>query len=288
MIAALATSLCALAIAVSSSNPARAETCLAAPKSAASAGSHWYYHLDRATQHKCWHLVADARKGGARQDRSAALRAESQPQPAAQPQGEGDAPPVTAPMMKDVVQRLTQPFDAAPSQLSASSTNRGNAFAPAPAVTDAPPIQTADPATTPAVASDPPVRAADAPARNDAAPADAAETAMAIAPPAPSPAREAVASKLNAATPDAANMRMLPFAIGAFAASLLAAALVYASARRREQTIVRIVDLNTREPSRWSARDIADAPLAATAFLREDENRAADLRPARPSRRRAA
>jgi hypothetical protein len=34
---------------------ARAEDCLAAPNSAAPKGSHWYYHLNRATQQKCWY-----------------------------------------------------------------------------------------------------------------------------------------------------------------------------------------------------------------------------------------
>ena len=36
---------------------ARAEDdCLTAPNGAAPAGSHWYYHEDRATQRKCWHV----------------------------------------------------------------------------------------------------------------------------------------------------------------------------------------------------------------------------------------
>jgi hypothetical protein len=35
---------------------ARADDCLAAPKSPVPKGSHWYYHLDRATQQKCWHV----------------------------------------------------------------------------------------------------------------------------------------------------------------------------------------------------------------------------------------
>ncbi len=36
---------------------ARAEDdCLTAPNAAAPPGSHWYYHEDRATQRKCWHV----------------------------------------------------------------------------------------------------------------------------------------------------------------------------------------------------------------------------------------
>ncbi|MGA8816588.1 MAG: hypothetical protein WB624_04805, partial [Xanthobacteraceae bacterium] len=37
---------------------ARAENCAAAPKAAAPQGQHWYYHVDRATRHKCWYLHA--------------------------------------------------------------------------------------------------------------------------------------------------------------------------------------------------------------------------------------
>jgi len=39
-------------------NIARADDCLAQPNSNAPEGSHWYYHIDRATQRKCWYLRA--------------------------------------------------------------------------------------------------------------------------------------------------------------------------------------------------------------------------------------
>jgi len=35
---------------------ALADDCLAAPNSPAPKGSHWYYHLNRATQQKCWYV----------------------------------------------------------------------------------------------------------------------------------------------------------------------------------------------------------------------------------------
>jgi hypothetical protein len=35
---------------------ARADDCLAAPNSPAPKGSHWFYHLNRATQQKCWYV----------------------------------------------------------------------------------------------------------------------------------------------------------------------------------------------------------------------------------------
>jgi hypothetical protein len=37
-------------------NTARADDCLAQPDSSAPEGSHWYFHIDRATQRKCWYL----------------------------------------------------------------------------------------------------------------------------------------------------------------------------------------------------------------------------------------
>jgi hypothetical protein len=39
-------------------NAARADDCLTEPNSPAPEGSHWYYHIDRATQRKCWHVRA--------------------------------------------------------------------------------------------------------------------------------------------------------------------------------------------------------------------------------------
>src|SRR5512143_911469 len=39
-------------------NIARADDCLAAPNSAAPAGSHWYYYTDPARHRKCWFLRA--------------------------------------------------------------------------------------------------------------------------------------------------------------------------------------------------------------------------------------
>jgi hypothetical protein len=39
-------------------NTAHADDCLTEPNSSAPAGSHWYYHLDRAKQRKCWYIGA--------------------------------------------------------------------------------------------------------------------------------------------------------------------------------------------------------------------------------------
>jgi hypothetical protein len=39
-------------------NTARADDCLTAPNAPAPPGSHWYYHMDRANQRKCWYVRA--------------------------------------------------------------------------------------------------------------------------------------------------------------------------------------------------------------------------------------
>jgi hypothetical protein len=41
---------------------ARASDCLAAPNSPAPKGSHWYYHLNRETQQKCWYVRASEKQ----------------------------------------------------------------------------------------------------------------------------------------------------------------------------------------------------------------------------------
>jgi hypothetical protein len=42
---------------------ARADDCLAEPNSPAPAGSHWYYHVDKTTQRKCWYIRATEQPG---------------------------------------------------------------------------------------------------------------------------------------------------------------------------------------------------------------------------------
>jgi hypothetical protein len=37
-----------------------ADDCLAAPNRPPATGGHWYYHLDRASDRKCWYLVEPA------------------------------------------------------------------------------------------------------------------------------------------------------------------------------------------------------------------------------------
>ena len=66
---------------------ARAEACLAAPKTAAPGGQHWYFHIDRATRRKCWYLHAAGQlrhRAALRHHAVAAADAEAEPAPETQ------------------------------------------------------------------------------------------------------------------------------------------------------------------------------------------------------------
>ena len=58
---------------------ARADDCLIAPNSPAPQGTHWYYHVDRADQRKCWYVRASSQPA-----QQAAAQATSEAAPAAQ------------------------------------------------------------------------------------------------------------------------------------------------------------------------------------------------------------
>jgi len=310
-IAALATSLSALTLSLLNSGAARAEdTCLTTPKSGAPAGGHWRYRLERGTQRKCWHLATDGRKGESQkaqnqQDqkegqsqkgRNAALRAEPQAEPdtLTQPQLPAEKLTQTEPQpgpapMNDAVQRFTQPLPRAASPVPAAPQSFGSAFPP---VQSAPPVQAADPAAPSNVVTTPAPAAADALPRvsADTTP-DAQNAAPSAEQPAPAQPPAPVAAKRKAAPADVDTMRMLPFAIGALAASLVAAGFIFASASRRRQdsAIVRIVDLNTKAPPRRVARDVASPPLAMREPWQDEGNEEADALQRQPlTRRRAA
>jgi hypothetical protein len=66
---------------------ARADTCLAAPKTAAPGGQHWYFHIDRSTRRKCWYLHAAGQlrhRAALRHHAVAAADAEAEPAPETQ------------------------------------------------------------------------------------------------------------------------------------------------------------------------------------------------------------
>lgn len=229
---ALATCACAFAMSSWSTQAAPAATCATAPKSAAPEGSHWRYRTDRSTNRKCWYLASE----GGRRTRAVAMPTDTAPEAEVRP----PAPPVSS----EGIKRLTQWLEETAPRPSPQSTAPVAASAPVEAA--------------PAPVSEP---VAAAPERTDP-PVVQERVAEAQEPPAPAPAfvpvqqpTQPVAAPKNAAAAgtvrvDADPMTMLPFAFGALAAALLAAgAIIFASgARRRQQTIVRIVDLNAKPP----------------------------------------
>ena len=76
-------------------NTARADDCLTAPNSLAPQGTHWYYHVDRTNQRKCWYVHATSQPA-----QQAAAQATSEAAPAAQshsmPMSSGPMPATAA------------------------------------------------------------------------------------------------------------------------------------------------------------------------------------------------
>ena len=68
-------------------NTAHADDCLTAPNSPAPQGTHWYYHVDRTNQRKCWYVRASSQPA-----QQAAAQATSEAAPAAQ----SDSMPVSS------------------------------------------------------------------------------------------------------------------------------------------------------------------------------------------------
>jgi hypothetical protein len=56
---------CLALVSTSGGVAAAADECLAGPNKAPPQGSHWYYHVDRGTQRKCWHLGDDGKTAAA-------------------------------------------------------------------------------------------------------------------------------------------------------------------------------------------------------------------------------
>ena len=287
MVAVLAASLCTLTVSVGNSPSARAAgACVTAPKPAAPEGSHWYYRTDRALQRKCWYLASEGHK-----DQRVARPAEPSPQPRA-----------PAAPMKDVAERLTQPFEVNVSDVPAPTAEE-NTARPPNAATDAAPLQAADPVALSADGKDQlkdqprdrqgdqPISASDGQERAQDPPAAFVEAPAQIQQPTqPAVSSENTATK-NTTWLDEDEMRMLPLAIGAFAAaSFLAGAILYASgAKRRRQTIVRIVDLNRQAPRMPNIND-PGVPFSSGDVRRGDEDGGAEAhrRAPPPWRRRAA
>ncbi|MGN1288066.1 MAG: hypothetical protein ACI4XG_16020, partial [Bradyrhizobium sp.] len=102
-----------------------ADTCQSAPKGTAPAGSHWFYHLDRSTQKKCWYL-GDAR------NKVVAKPATAQQQPAAAAQDTATAADATPPQ--------SQPATVVPPPAMRKSVANAHAEWPSPQASAAPAV----------------------------------------------------------------------------------------------------------------------------------------------------
>jgi hypothetical protein len=91
------------------------ENCIREPNAAAPEGSHWYYHMDRATQQKCWHLRSEGIKKRPRtQQATTAVPPPASPEPVVQPIAQTAAASVatTAGEAKPAEDDLTVPMSS--------------------------------------------------------------------------------------------------------------------------------------------------------------------------------
>ena len=114
--AIVASVLAGTSLAAISLNAARAaDDCLAAPNAETPAGSHWYYHIDRATKTHCWYLRAEGETASQ----------------AAEPSSGAPAKPVSptaaAPMQRSVADAHAE----LPSKTGLEPTRRNGGLAPA-------------------------------------------------------------------------------------------------------------------------------------------------------------
>ena len=93
-------------------NTARADDCLTAPNSPAPQGTHWYYHVDRTNQRKCWYVRASSQ---------AAQQATAQATSEAAPAAQSDSMPVSS-----------GPTPATAAASAPTSISPGNSASPLP------------------------------------------------------------------------------------------------------------------------------------------------------------
>jgi hypothetical protein len=110
---------------------ARADACLAAPKSVAPGGQHWYFHVDRATRRKCWYLHAVVPLGHRAMIRHEAAEAAAPADAAPLPEAQTAAEPQTVAAPAPVAE-LPDASAAAPAPATQDATDN---TPPAPHVT---------------------------------------------------------------------------------------------------------------------------------------------------------
>jgi hypothetical protein len=124
-----------------------ADDCLTKPNAAAAQGSHWYYHLDRASGRRCWYQRPQGAKTTASDDAGARTVAA----PAASPSAAAAAPPAASAVVPQSDPQtenadsanVIPPISSAPSESAAWPNAPAAAPEPVPATVDnaAPPAQ---------------------------------------------------------------------------------------------------------------------------------------------------
>ncbi|MCA6123759.1 hypothetical protein J6500_17915 [Bradyrhizobium sp. WSM 1704] len=243
-----------------------ADNCQSAPKGAAPAGSHWYYHLDRATKTKCWYL------GEAKNKAAKTVTAQQQAAPApdataadtapaqAQAQPQQPLPQQSQPAMSKAVAdaRAEWPSPQAPASPAPTDANQSGsaAAAQAPASADGAArwLDSTSMArangTRYATPQPAPVAQTDAPPPQQAAPA-----------PAPVPA--AAVEAAPAEKPSASTQMLLVVMVGALALAGLVSALVVKLTRRRTPAY----DVRDEQRAPWDSIHFERAPPPAQVSL---------------------
>jgi hypothetical protein len=137
------------AVAENATKPA--DSCLSGPKGAPSAGSHWYYHIDRATKRHCWYLGEGKDKTAAAAPQDAAA-SPAEPAAAAAPPTNLVPPQANASVRKSIADahaELPSP-QARPDQGAGVTIQPGNSGAAATAA-----IQYSQPAVAPDATAQP-------------------------------------------------------------------------------------------------------------------------------------
>ncbi|WP_157817206.1 hypothetical protein [Bradyrhizobium sp. SK17] len=210
-----------------------ADSCQSAPKGTAPAGSHWFYHLDRSTQKKCWYL-GDARNKVAK---TAVAQPAAVPDTATAdatpPQGQPAPPPAMRKSIADARAEWPSP-QAGTAPSAVAGAGQADSAAPIPAAPAAPPEANAQSSDANArwldassmAGTNGTRHAADQPtvvAQADATPQQAAAPAPAVPVAAETPAEKS-----------ASSTQMLLFVmVGALALAGLVSALVFRLTRTR-------------------------------------------------------
>ena len=115
-----------------------ADSCLAAPKGATPAGSHWYYRIDRVTKRQCWYLREESDTADDKFARAAPPASAPAPSSAAAEPAPPQQRTITRTSIADARAEWTSQQPRAEPNSPAKVERRTVAAAPAPAVQNAP------------------------------------------------------------------------------------------------------------------------------------------------------